>query len=93
MTQNKPAGPDRDAALEDLRVLRWAGGALFALGLAAFFLTFVQDDMGARINMVLYAALLLALGYPMLLYVRAQARVAGLEERIRRLERAAAERP
>jgi hypothetical protein len=92
MTQNKPAGPDRDAALENPRVLGWAGGGLFALGLAAFFLTFVQDDINAKINMVLYAALLLALGYPMLLYVRTQARVADLEERIRRLERAA-ERP
>jgi len=86
MTQNKPAGPERDAALENPRVLGWAGGGLFALGLAAFFLTFVQDDINAKINMVLYAALLLALGYPMLLYVRAQARIAGLEERIRRLE-------
>jgi hypothetical protein len=93
MTQNKPAGPDRDAALENPRVLGWAGGALFALGLAAFFLTFVQDDINAKINMVLYAALLLALGYPMLLYVRTQARVAGLEERIRRLEQGAPERP
>lgn len=76
-----------DPKTEDPKTLGWAGGLLFALGLVACFLALVQGaDATNKVNMVLYAAILLSLGYPMLLYVRALHKIVALEQRIRDLE-------
>ncbi len=72
--------------LENPRILRLAGGLLFFLGIAGWLLVYSQSNSSDPIRMVLNAALLLALGYPLLLYVRALEKIAVLEQRIRALE-------
>jgi hypothetical protein len=86
MAQRNQSKPTINVAAEHPRILGWAGGLLFALGLAAAFLAFIQHDTGAKVSMVLNATVLLSMGYPMLLYVRALTRIAELEQRIRNLE-------
>jgi hypothetical protein len=71
---------------ENPKVLRWAGGGLFVLGLVATFLAFTQRDVSDKVGMVLNAAVLLSLGYPILLYVQALQKIAALEQRLRDLE-------
>jgi len=73
----KPGGP---------KILAWAGGGLFFLGLAATFLAFTETVVADKVNMVLYAAVLLSLGYPLLLYAQALNKFADLEKRLRELE-------
>mgnify|MGYP000372924888 CR=1 FL=1 len=86
MAQSKQAKPSIAAANENPKILGWAGGLLFALGLAAVFLAVIQDNPAAKVDMVLNATVLLSLGYPMLLYVRALTKIAALEQRIHDLE-------
>lgn len=86
MSSAKQSHPIVDEKLENPRILALAGGMLFALGLAAAFLAFVRDVNADKAGMVLNAAVLLSLGYPMLLYVRALQKIAALEKRISELE-------
>lgn len=87
MSNSKQSNQTVNEQLENPRILGLAGGVLFALGLVAFFLAFVQDDTAAKVSMVLNMAFLLALGYPMLLYVRSLNKIAALEKRIQELEK------
>lgn len=86
MSNTQQTVPVVDEKLENPKILGLAGGALFFLGLAAAFLAFIQDDTAAKVSMVLNAAILLSLGYPMLLYVRALQKIALLEKRLQELE-------
>ena len=73
-----------DKKNEDPKVLKMAGGLLFSLGLVAAALSkFTTTDP----HMTLYAAVLLSMGYPMLLYVKSLGKIAVLEERIIQLEK------
>jgi len=78
--------PIRNEKPENTKILRWAGGILFLLGLAATFLAFTQENVADKVSMVLNAAVLLSLGYPILLYVHALQKIAALEKRLRELE-------
>ncbi len=86
MSSARPSERVVDEKLENPRILGLAGDILFALGLAAAFLAFSRDVDADKAGMVLNAAVLLSLGYPMLLYVRALQKIAALEKRIRELE-------
>lgn len=86
MSSAREPDPVVDERSENPRILGVAGGLLFALGLAAAFLAFAREEDANRIGMVLNAAILLSLGYPMLLYVRALKKIATLDQRIRQLE-------
>ena len=73
---------------DNTKALRLAGGMLFTLGLAGFFLSYFSNDVSAdRIRMVLSTALLLSLGYPALLYVRSLKQIETLEQRVSELEK------
>lgn len=87
MSTTKPAEPILNPKTENLKILGWAGSGLFALGLIAAFLAFIENEIGTKIGMVLNATILLALGYPMLLHVQSLRKIALLEERIRELEK------
>lgn len=86
MSNVQQSTPIIDEKTENPKVLRWAGGILFGLGLLAVFLAYVEDVSEEKISMVLNAAVLLSLGYPMLLHVRALQKIAMLEQRLRDLE-------
>ncbi len=86
MAQSRQTKPTIAAANENPKILGWAGGLLFALGMAAVFLAFIQDNTAAKVDMVLNATVLLSLGYPMMLHVRALTKIAALEQRIHNLE-------
>jgi hypothetical protein len=86
MTQLKQSKPTINEATENPKILGWAGGLLFALGMVAVFLAFTQDNNAEKVSMVLNATVLLSMGYPMLLYVRALTKIVALEQRIRNLE-------
>lgn len=86
MSRTTPAEPILNPKTENLKILGWAGGGLFALGLIAAFLAFIESDPGAKSSMVLNATILLSLGYPMLLHVQSLRKIATLEQRIRELE-------
>jgi hypothetical protein len=86
MSISSQAPPVVDEILENPKILRAAGSILFFLGFAAAFLAYTQDVSAGKVNMVLNAAILLALGYPMLLYIRALQKIALLEKRIKELE-------
>jgi len=86
MSNMQPSDSVINPGTENPQVLKWAGGLLFALGLIATFIAFTQKVDSEKISMVLYAAVLLSLGYPMLLYVQALRKIAVLEQRINELE-------
>ncbi|NUM79491.1 hypothetical protein HUU42_01695 [bacterium] len=72
-----------DPKTENPKTLKIAAGVLFALGLIASLLFYVQDNTN---KMILYAAFFLSLGYPGLNYARALEKIARLEKRVRDLE-------
>lgn len=86
MANPEQSAPIVDEKIENPRMLGLAGGLLFGLGMIAVFLAYIQDDQAAKISMVLNAAVLLSLGYPALLYVRALNKIMLLEQRLRALE-------
>jgi hypothetical protein len=74
--------------MKDLRVLSWAGGGLFALGMLAFLMAWVRHDAAPEtVRMVLSAAVLLSLGYPAMLHVGALRKIAALEARVAEMEK------
>jgi uncharacterized protein involved in exopolysaccharide biosynthesis len=68
------------------RIIAFAGGLLFFLGLVAAFLAWATDDSDRKVTLVLSTAVLMSMGYPALLYVRALQKIATLERRIQALE-------
>lgn len=72
------------------RLLITSGAILFFLGLAGFATSLVEADPEKKIGSVLATALLLTLGYPLLLVGGIARRIATLEERIAKLEGAEA---
>ena len=74
-----------DKKNEDPKVFKIVGGLLFSLGLIAAALSRFSTTTDP--HMTLYAAVLLSMGYPVLLYVKSLNKIALLEERIIQLEK------
>jgi ABC-type sugar transport system permease subunit len=85
MSSTNTPTPIVDEKTENPTTLGYAGSLLFALGLIAVFIAYFGGGVD-RISMVLYATVLLSMGYPMLLYVRALKKIAALEQRLAALE-------
>lgn len=79
----KPSEPLLDEKVDNPKVLAMAGSVLFGLGLVAFFIAWSTSD----VQMVLYTAILLALGYPGLLYARTLRKLEIVEKRLKELEK------
>lgn len=75
-----------DPKTENPKKLHLAGSLLFALGLMALGIAFFENDPVEKTKMVLSVAVLLALGYPAMLYAKALEKIAILEKRIAELE-------
>ena len=82
-----PTKPVTEEKVVNLKALRLAGGVLFTLGFLAYLVVIFQPASLELLKMVLYAGLLVALGYPTLLYVRALEKIAQLEKRLQELEK------
>lgn len=79
----KSSEPLLDEKVDNPKVLAMAGSVLFGLGLIAFFVAWRTSDS----EMILYTAILLALGYPGLLYARTLRKLEMVEKRLKELEK------
>lgn len=72
--------------IDNTKVLGLAGAGLFFLGLGAAILGLQMEDLERKVTMALSAAVLLSMGYPALMYVKAAQKIELLEKRIDELE-------
>jgi hypothetical protein len=74
--------------IENPSLLGLAGGFLFAMGIFAALLGLVESGVTeSRLRLALAAAVLLSLGYPLLLYVGTLRKLRAVIERLEELER------
>lgn len=90
MTESVNQGNFFERLINNQKLLAGSGLFMFFLGLIAWFMAMAATDVtDERMKATLSSVILLAMGYPMLLYVGSQRKLKEVGDRLQRLEQAA----